>query len=48
MKRKMICKQILMSGVVLSGLTFLLGVPIQAQQTNSGVPPAWKRTGVRV
>jgi hypothetical protein len=39
MKRKLICKQILMSGMVLSAMTILLGVPSYAQQGSGMAPP---------
>jgi Putative beta-barrel porin-2, OmpL-like. bbp2/Carboxypeptidase regulatory-like domain len=43
MKRKLICKQILMAGVVFPAL-ILLGVPTQAQKT-SGAPPGMEVDG---
>jgi hypothetical protein len=39
MKRKLICKQILMSGMVLSAMTILLGFPSYAQQGSGMAPP---------
>src|ERR1700674_1772141 len=39
MKRNLICKQILMAGVLLCAMTILLGVPSHAQQASGMVPP---------
>jgi hypothetical protein len=39
MKRNLICKRILMAGVVLPALMILLGVPTQAQKTSGMAPP---------
>jgi hypothetical protein len=45
MKSKLICKHLLMAGVVLPALTFLLGVPTHAQRTNDAPPGMGEKDG---